>query len=84
MLWGQVMETKYKDIAGRVICLGDTVEFYWDQHLGYSDVPDNRYTKMTDLVEEIEGVVYFTCEFGGGYAWRHAEHCRVVDTMGEK
>ena len=67
-----------KDMDGRDIYTGDIVEFYFCSDKGHSKEPNDNYTRMRDLVEEIDGDFYFTCSFGRAFAWRHNEYCRVI------
>lgn len=72
--------TNLQDMDGTTICIGDIVEFHYHSEMGHSKTPHEAYTRMRDLVEEIEGVVYFTCAFGGSFAYRHVDFCRVIGT----
>lgn len=73
-----------KDRDGRDILEGDIVEFTvtydWQERPTY-DSP--TATRMVDTVKVINGIAYFVDDdFGGGaYAWRHAEHCRVIGNV---
>jgi hypothetical protein len=70
--------TGLRDMDGREIFTGDVVEFYFCADKGYSREPSANYTRMRDLVVKQDGDFYFVCEFGGSYAWRHNDFCRVI------
>jgi uncharacterized phage protein (TIGR01671 family) len=73
-----------KDRDGQDICEGDIVEFTVEYD-GFEqptyDSPDA--TRMVDTVKVIDGIAYFWDEDvnSGGYAWRHAGHCRVIGNI---
>ena len=73
-----------KDRDGQDILEGDIVEFAveydWHERPTY-DSP--TATRMVDTVKIIDGVAYFVdVDVGsGGFAWRHAEHCRVIGNI---
>jgi uncharacterized phage protein (TIGR01671 family) len=73
-----------KDRDGRDIREGDIVEF----SVEYDELERPTYdspnaTRMVDTVKVIDGIAYFVDEDdqGGGFASRHAEHCRVIGNI---
>ena len=50
----------------------------------YSDNEDDDYTLMEDVVIytlDDKEYYFFDPDFGGGFAWRHAKHCKVVGNV---
>jgi len=83
-------QTGYKDKDDTPIKIGDLVEYYFSAHPStldpgrgtYADDASNGHTLMEDTVVEHNGYVYFMDPvFGGGFAWRHAPHCKVVGSV---
>ena len=73
-----------KDRDGRHIIEGDIVEYSVEyDYLGRPAYNSSAATRMVDTVKVIDGVAYFMDEDigGGGYAWRHAPHCRVIGNI---
>jgi len=73
-----------KDRNGCEIREGDIVEFHveydWIERPTF-DTP--TATRMVDTVKILDGIAYFWDEdiSSGAYAWRHAEHCRVIGNI---
>lgn len=73
-----------RDKHKREIRVGDVVRFYYDCILGYSDVPDESYTEIIDVVCEHHGEYMFLCDIGGmSYAWRHNKECEIIGNVYE-
>ena len=69
------------DIEGNDIKVNDIVEYYFDEHLGYSRVGSKDHTLMRDVVKKDAGRVFFMCRHGGAYPWRSLKCCRVVGNI---
>jgi len=72
-----------KDRDGIDIKEGDIVEFAVEyDHLERPTYDSPNATPMRDTARIMEGSAYFVNEYGwAGFAWRHAEHCRVVGSI---
>jgi hypothetical protein len=70
--------TGLEDIEGTEIFTGDIVEFYFNESRGYSSQPKMGFVRMHDIVNKINGKIYFCCAFGGCYAYRAVDYCKVI------
>lgn len=79
--------TGQADQSGTPIHTGDIIEFYFSpdcepnnpfwKKKGYKN---KDYTRMRDLVEEIDGKFYATCFAGGAFLHRYAAHSKIIGT----
>ena len=66
------------DKKGRLLKPGDIVEFYFSADFPLTDDDTGDTTRMVDIVEKIEGWLYFACPAlngSGAYAIHFASRC---------
>ena len=70
--------TGLRDVKGVEIHTGDIVEFYFDLDFGCSSEPNADFTRMRDLVVEINNKIFFVCAYGAAFAHRYVDYCTVI------